>query len=202
MTAGGKATRYYPLADDLWSNRSRDRLFVYRDGAGAPVRIATAMGTMTADRVSFLNSSDAFNAAIGLVSLFSVLAFLGAWRRQGRDVETTRLGKWLAGGHAATAFLWLAFIVVLAAASAMLGEKELAELQADGWPPVSLIAAIAVAHIAALAALAAAVGVFPVLVGSGWSIWRRAHYILFAAAGMFAVWQLFAWKVILASPSG
>ncbi|MDZ7628592.1 MAG: serine hydrolase domain-containing protein [Parvularculaceae bacterium] len=202
VTAGGKATRYYPLSDDLWSNRSRDRLFVYRDSAGAPVRIATAMGTMTADRVSFLNSSDAFNAAIGFVSVFSLLAFLGAWRRQGRDVETTRLGKWLAGGHAATAFLWLAFVGSLTVVSALLGEKELADLQAVGWPPVPLIVAIVVAHLAAIAALAAAIGVFPVLVGSGWSLWRRAHYILFAAAGLFAVWQLVAWKVILAAPSG
>lgn len=202
VTAGGKTTRYYPLSDDLWSNRSRDRLYVYRDASGAPVRIATAMGTMTADRVSFLNSSDAFNAAVGLVALFSILAFLGAWRRQGRDVETSRLGKWLAAGHAASAFVWLLFVGVLTAVSVVLGSKELADLQADGWPPVSMIVAIVVAHLAALGAVAAAAGVFPVLVGSGWSIWRRAHYILFAAAGLFAAWQLAAWKVILAAPSG
>jgi CubicO group peptidase (beta-lactamase class C family) len=202
VTAGGKATRYYPLSDDLWSNRSRDRLFVYRDSAGAPVRISAAMGTMTADRVSFFTSSDAFNAAIGLVSVFSIMAFLGAWRRQGRDVETTRLGKWLAGGHAASAFLWLLFVGTLTAVSAALGNKELADLQAEGWPPVPVIVAIVVAHLATLAAVAAAAGVFPVLVGSGWSIWRRAHYLLFAAAGLFAVWQLAAWKVILAAPSG
>ncbi len=202
VTAGGEAARYYPLADDLWSNRSRDRLFVYRDGAGAPVRIAAAMGTMTADRVSFFNSSDAFNAAVGLVSLFSLLAFLGAWRRQGRDVETTRLGKWLAGGHAASAFLWLLFVGTLTAVSAMLGAKELADLQAVGWPPVSMMIAIVVAHLTALSAVAAAAGVFPVLAGSGWSVWRRAHYVLFAAAGVFAVWQLVVWKVIFALPSG
>lgn len=202
VTAGGKASRYYPLADDLWSNRSRDRLHVYRDSAGAPVRIAAAMGTMTADRVTFLNSSGAFNAAIGLVTMFSVLAFASAWRRQGRDVESTRLGKWLACGHAASAFLWLLFIGVLAAVSAALGGKELAELQVGGWPPVTVIAAILAAHLAALAAVAAAAGAIPVLAGSGWSIWRRAHYILFAAAGLFAAWQLAVWKIILAAPSG
>ncbi len=201
VTSGGKATRYYPLSDDLWSNRSRDRLYVYRDEAGAPLRISAAMGTMTADRVAFLASSDAFNAAIGAVTLFSLLAFLGAWRRQGREVETTRLGKRLAVGHATSAFLWIAFVVALIVVSASLAEKDLADFQADGWPPAPLIAAIVTSHLAALGAVAAAIGVFPVLVGSGWSVWRRAHYLLFVAAGLFAVWQLAIWKAILASPS-
>lgn len=202
VTAAGKATRYYPLSDDLWSNRSRDRLFVYRDASGAPVRIATAMGTTTADRVSFFQSTGAFNAAIGLVGVFSVSAFIGAWRRQGRDVSTTRLGMWLAGGHALVALLWLAFLATLVAAVALLANKALPDLQAMGWPPASLIALIVAGHLAALGALAAAVGAFPVLIGSGWSIWRRAHYLLFAATGLFAVWQLAQWRIIFAAPSG
>lgn len=202
VTAGASASRYYPLSDDLWSNRSRDRLYVYRGADGAPLRIAAAMGTMTADRVTFLNSSDAFNAGIGAITLFSIIAFVSAWRRQGRDVETTRLGIWLAGGHAASAFLWLGFIVALGVVSVALSSKQLADFQAEGWPPATLIAAMVAAHLAALGAVAAAVGVFPVLVGSGWSVWRKGHYLLFAAAGLFAVWQLFVWKLILAAPSG
>ncbi|MFN3959379.1 MAG: serine hydrolase domain-containing protein [Parvularculaceae bacterium] len=202
MTAGGKETRYHPLSDDLWSDRSRDRLFVYRDGDGAPLRIATAMGTTTADRVTFLQSSDAFNAAIGLVSLMSLVAFISAWRRQGREVQTSQIGKWLAGGHATSALLWLLFIGALTAVSAGLVGKDLADLQAAGWPPPALILVIIAAHLAAIAAVAAAAAVFPVLAGSGWSAWRKAHYILFAAAGLFAVWQLAVWKVILAAPSG
>jgi CubicO group peptidase (beta-lactamase class C family) len=201
VTAGGKATRYYPLSDDLWSNRSRDRIFLYRDASGAPVRISTAMGTMTADRVSFFQSSDAFNAALGGIALFSALAFVGAWRRQGREIETTRLGRWLAGGHALASFLWLAFIVTLAVVSASFANKELSDFQAEGWPPSPLIAAIIAAHLAALGAVAAAVAALPVLIGSGWSIWRRGHYLLFVAAGLFAVWQLAVWKVIFAAPS-
>jgi hypothetical protein len=201
VTAGGKATRYYPLSDDLWSNRSRDRIFLYRDASGAPLRISTAMGTMTADRVSFFQSSDAFNFALGGIALFSALAFVGAWRRQGREIETTRLGRWLAGGHAFASFLWLAFIVTLAVVSASLANKELSDFQAEGWPPPPLIAAIIAAHLAALGAVAAAVAALPVLIGSGWSIWRRGHYLLFVAAGLFAVWQLAVWKVIFAAPS-
>lgn len=202
VTAGGNTTRYYPLSDDLWSDRSRDRLFVYRNASGAPVRIATSMGTQTADRIGFLGSSGAFNASLGLVALFSALALLGAWRRQGRDVQTTRLGLWLAGGHAASALLWMLFIVALTVVSAALSSKELADLQAEGWPPLTLVLAMVAAHLAAVGALAAAVASFPVLVGSGWSIWRKAHYLLFAASGLFAAWQLALWKAILALPSG
>ncbi|MFN0025025.1 MAG: serine hydrolase domain-containing protein [Parvularculaceae bacterium] len=202
VASGGQEKRYYPLADDLWADRSRDRLYVYRDASGAPVRIAVGMGTTTADRVSFLQSSNAFNAGLGLIGLLSLMALAGAWRRQGRDVETSGFGVWLSAGHAGIALLWLGFIIVLATVSAALSGEDLPDLQAAGWPPATLIAAIVTAHLAALGALAAAVGVVPVVLRSGWSIWRKGHYALFAGAGLFAAWQLAVWRVILAMPSG
>lgn len=202
VAAGGKVKRYYPLQQDIWTDRSRDRLFAYRDGSGAVHRISLSMGTSTADRVGFLQTSDALNLGLGVVGLMSLLALVGAWRRQGRDVATTSLGKWLSLGHAVVAILWLAFMGILVTATAMLESMELADLQQAGWPPTSLLVLIVSAHFAALGALAAAVGMAPVLVGSGWSIWRRIHFALFAAAGLFAAWLLWNWRLILAPWSG
>lgn len=198
VTAGASVKRYYPLQEDVWSDRSRDRLFAYRDTGGAVRRIALRMGTTTADRAGFLQTSDGLNVGIGLVGLMSILAFAGAWRRQGRDVATTSIGKWLALGHAGVAFLWLVFIGVISWVSVDLASKDLADLQADGWPPASMIALIIAGHLAALGSVAAAVGLAPVAIGSGWSIWRRIHFALFAAAGLFATWLLWNWRVILA----
>lgn len=202
VASGETEKRYYPFAEDVWTDRSRDRLFVYRDEDGKVARVSTSMGTDSAEPVSFLNSSDGFNLALGLVAAFSLTAFVGAWRRQGRDVDTTGAGKWLAAGHALAALVWIGFIGVLAWTTADLGAKELAELQEIGWPPRSLFAAQVGAHVAAFAALLAAAGVVPVFTRSGWSLWRKAHYGLFAAAGLYAVYQLWNWRLILSANSG
>lgn len=202
VSADGSTRRFYPLAEDLWTDRSRDRLFVYRGGNGSVKRISISLGTDTAEPVSFLQSSDGFNAALGLAGAFSLLAFVGAWRRQGRRVETSPAGRWLAIGHALAALVWLAFIGVLVWASVDLGAKELADLQETGWPPGPLLATQIAAHAAALAAILAAVGIVPALVRSGWSIWRMAHYAFFAAAGLFAVYELWIWRAIFAPASG
>lgn len=202
LSSAGSEKHYYPLSDDVWTDRSRDRLFVYRNDDGSVKRVSYAMGTDSAEPVSFLQSADGLNAALGLVSLLSLTAFIGAWRRQGRDVETTAAGKWLALGHGVAAFFWYGFLVVLVAATVGLAGKTLSQLQAGGWPPPPLLATLIAAHIAAFAAILIAVGVVPVFTRSGWSIWRKAHYVLFAAAGLFAVYELYTWRLILAPVSG
>jgi CubicO group peptidase (beta-lactamase class C family) len=202
VKTGEGARRYYPLAEDLWTDRSRDRLFVYRRGNGAVKRISFAMGTDTLEPVGFFRSSDGFNAALGLIAAMSALALIGAWRRQGRYVPTSGAGKWLSLGHAVTALTWLALIAIFAWASLDLDGKELPDLQAVGWPPVSLLATMIAAHAAALAAIFAAIGAAPVLTRSGWSQWRKVHYLIFAAAGLFAVYALWTWRLIFAPISG
>lgn len=202
VASGGKTERFYPLAEDVWTDRSRDRLFVYRRGDGSVKRIAYSLGTDTAERVSFLQSTDGLNAALGLAAAFSMLALIGAWRRQGRDVETTGAGKWLALGHGFAALVWLVFAGIAVWATAALSAMGLPDLQASGWPPAPLLALLIAANAAALAAIAAAIGVVPVMTRSGWSLWRKAHYVLFAAAGLFALYELFVWRLILAPVSG
>lgn len=202
LSSGGVTHRYYPLAEDLWTDRERDRVFAYRNEDGSVRRISYAMGTSTAEPISFLKSSNGFSAAIGLVTLASLLVFVGAWRRQGREVATTNAGRYLAIGQAGVALLWYAFIGVVVWVSVAMGQKDLADFQEAGWPGPSLNALRIVSHLAALAAIVAAVGLWPVITRSGWSIWRKAHYALFAAAGLFATYELFEWRLILSRASG
>jgi hypothetical protein len=202
MVAGGRETRYYPLAEDIWSDRSRDRLFVYRKADGSVKRLSYAMGTSSAEPASFIASSAGFSAAFGLIALFSILALVGAWRRQGRMVRTTPTGRLLAFIHCVAALIWLGFIGVIAAATAMLAGKDLPVLQAGGWPPAPMLAVQVVAHVAGFAGVLSIVGVAPVLARSGWSLWRKAHYLLFAAASLFIIFELWRWRAILAPHSG
>lgn len=195
---GDKKFLYYPLAEDLYTDRARDRLFVYRNDDGSVKRISYGKGTDVLEPVAFLASPMAFNLAIGLAALFAQMALIAAWRRQGRDVATTSAGKWLSLGHAVIAIVFLVFIGTIVAVTGSLQGKELSELQAVGWPPPALVVLIVVANVTALAGLAAAAGVFPVITRSGWSLWRKAHYAMFAAVGLFLVFELFEWRLVLA----
>lgn len=201
-TSGGPEKRYYPLGEDIWTDRSRDRLFVYRNADGSVKRISYAMGTSSAEPVTLLQSSSGFYLGLGVVSAFSLIAILGAWRRQGRDIQTSATGKWLSLGHFLAALIWLSFIAIAGWAISSLSSKDLPDLQADGWPPAPLLVAQITAHIAAIIGLIAAIGVAPVFIRSGWSLWRKAHYALFAACGLLAVYELYVWRFILAPMSG
>ncbi len=202
VASGGTEKRFYPLAEDLWTDRSRDRLFVYRNADGTVKRISMSMGTDTAEPVPFLKSSNAFALAIGLAGFFSLLVFVGAWRRLGRDIMTTATGVRLALGQGVAALAWLVFIGVTLFVTADLGAKDLSALQQAGWPPASMLAAQIAAHVAALAGILTLIGAAPVFLSSGWSLWRKAHYLLFAATSLFAVAELWLWRAILAPHSG
>jgi CubicO group peptidase (beta-lactamase class C family) len=198
VAAGGEVRRYYPKADDYWSDGADDGIFLYRDGKGKPLRIANRMGTDTAERATMLETSQGFNLGVGAVSLMSVAAFTGLWRRIGRGSPATGVGRALALVHLGSAALWLAFIGVLTAATAAIGAMELAELQAEGWPPPMLGHARTAAHAAGAGAAASLLLLIPAVTASGWSIWRKLHYALFAIVGGYALFMLWRWNLVLA----
>ena len=156
------------------------------------------MGTNTYEKVGFLQSSDGFFIALAAAAFFSATTLLGVWRRQGRAVRTTGIGKLLAGGQALAALIWLGFLAVFGWAMASLGGTTLPELVEIGWPPPALVATNAAAYAAALGGVLQAASSVPVWTGSGWTVWRRLHHLLFAAAGLFAVYEMWSWRLILA----
>lgn len=198
VAAGGATRRYYPLSDDLWTDRGDDAIFVYRGADGRPSGFSYRMGTDTAAPVGYLKTSAAFGVALAAALGLSFLAFVGLWRRLGRPLPATSFGRAAALVHLAAAGLWIAFAGLLGAALSSVGAMELAELQAAGWPPQGLVAARLAATLAAGGAAVCGLLLAPVLVASGWSIWRKLHYAAFALAGLFAVFMLYEWRLILA----
>jgi hypothetical protein len=198
VTAAGATRRYYPLSDDLWTDRISDSIYVYRDGSGEPAGIAYRLGTDTAAPLAFRKSSAAFGAGLGAALLLSVTAFLGLWRRFGRKDVTRPLGRAIAVCHVGAAALWIGFATVFGASIGALSGVNLAELQAQGWPPAGLELARLVGHAAALGAFVSALLLPSAILASGWSIWRKGHFALFALAGLAAVVALFEWRLILA----
>lgn len=198
LTQGGQARRLYPFAPDVWTDRGRDRLYAYRAAGGEVVRVSWSMGTNTYERVGFFGSSSLFYAGVGAALFFSATVILGAWRRQGRMVRSTRLGALLALWQFLGALLWIVFLGVFGWAMVSLSDLPLADIVALGWPPKPLLYAHYAAMAAAAGALLTAFATAPVFTVSAWTVWRKIHYMLFAAAGLFAVYALYEWRVILA----
>lgn len=196
--AGGQTKRWYPLDADDYSDLQRDVIHVYRDAAGKPVRLSSGMGTNTLTRATLLQSTQGFNLAATMATLFAMLVFVGAWRRQGRMVETTGTGVALAWGQAVTALLWYGFLGALIAATAALAEASLTTLTANGYPPAALRSVQIAAYVASAAFVLNAIAGYWVWTRSGWSIWRKLHHGLFALAGLFMVYIFYDWRVILA----
>lgn len=198
VAGGGVVKRYYPVAPDVWTDRRRDRLFAYRDPDGTVARLSSGMGTNSYERVSFLRSSSGFYAGVGAALFFSLVVLLSAWRRQGRPVRTTPAGRLLALAQGGAALAWLTFAVALGAALAFLSALTLTDLVEIGWPPRALVVVGVAAWAAALGAVFSALMLAPVWTISGWSLWRKLHHVLFAAAGLFGLYALYEWRLILA----
>ena len=97
VASGGAVSRYYLIADDLWSDGGRGRLYVNRDRGGRVVRLFGAMGTNSYEKVGPLSSTQAFVGglvAIALLTATQLLSALAARRcaLQRRRVRRARLG--------------------------------------------------------------------------------------------------------------
>ncbi len=201
LAAGGQESRWYPIDKDHYTDLSRDVMHVYRDAAGRPLRLSSGMGTNTLVRAPFLGSAQGANLIMTAALLFSVLVFLGAWRRQGRMVDTTGTGVALAWGQALVAVLWIGFIGAVTAATVTMADATIIDLTKNGYPPPALNIVRILAHVAAAAFLLNALASWHVWTASGWSVWRKLHHLLFALAGLAVIYVLFEWRMILAPTS-
>jgi hypothetical protein len=168
---------------------------VVRGPDGEVVALADAMGIHTLERVGIWEHPNTLVTLVGLVSLLALTTLLGAWRRGGRGGGGTlpaRVAAILAITAGVAQGLFIAAVVVLAMGFADFDLSRMVDhypdtgmflLHSAGW----LVAAVALLMLAAL---------WPAWVGSGWSLWRRLHFSLFALALLLVSLQLWQWRII------
>ena len=189
-------TRYMRrLEGDVFAAASGDRVAFVRDGDGRVVALADGMGVHSYERVGWMRNPTTLVTALGVALLLMLTHAAGFSRRVGRDVYTGFAAR--AAGAAAL----LAVLAVFALAVALiylamgLGEFDISRMP-GAYPPAAMFivhyAGWAVAVAAALLVLAQ----WPAWSGSGWGLFKRLHFAMFALALAFLTVQMWQWRII------
>ncbi len=199
LARGGEAMRYVAVAGatDTFENRRGDRIVFGRNDAGKVTHLSDESSVHSFDRPGFFDNAGVLNAAFGAAALLSITTFAGAWRRQGRPVAHKRLGVWLNRGDMVAAGVVFGFIGLLTAAMVALSSASASDLL--DYPPATItlmrFAGLAVFALSLLLLVSAPLA----WVGSGWSLWRKAHHTLFVLALAALSVMLVAWRVIFSA---
>ncbi|XBQ16779.1 MAG: serine hydrolase domain-containing protein [Oceanicaulis sp.] len=198
MSGGGESERYWPLAEDVFESRLGDRIVFQRDESGAVIRIADESGTNSFDPVTATTDPNLLMLAFAPAVFFSLTVWLGLWRRLGKDQAVTARGRLVSTLDLVSALAVFGLVgafVVVAASFADFGLEFV-----EGYPHPPLIAIAVLAKIVFAAAALVIVATWPAFFGSDWSIWRKLHHLLFAAALAFLGWALWSWDLVTGWP--
>ncbi|MBI1392584.1 MAG: serine hydrolase [Alphaproteobacteria bacterium] len=195
------AAPFRRLAPDVYENRFGNRIAFVRDEAGDVAYLADHSGTATWERVTGLGDPQTFNIIVAAALAFAVMTWLGLWRRLGRPDATGVTGKALSAfALLATAPLF-ATVGLLMRTIAPLNDQSYAEIFA-AYPPVGMEMAMHAASATAVLGGALLATIVPAWRGSGWSLWRKAHYLLFAVSYAAAGFMFWRWGLAFSSHIG
>ncbi len=183
------------LNDDVFAAAGGDRIAFVRDADGDVVALADGMGVHTYERVGWFDNPMTLLAAFAVALLLTLTHAAGFSRRAGRQVYAGFAAR-LAGGAALLAVLAVfALAVALVYLAAGLGEFDISRMPGE-YPPLAMFVVHYAGWAVAVAAGVLALAQWPAWSGSGWGLFKRLHFALFAVALLFLTVQLWQWRVI------
>jgi len=187
----------WPLAGakDVFQARDGNTIAFGRDETGRVTHFST--GWQSFDRAGFLDNPLGLALGFGLAGFFAATTFVGAWRRQGREVSQTAIGRGLGVFALIAAGAMAALLGALAMAGAALSGLNAADMIT--YPPTWVVWFRTIALFGFVIAALAIVSLAPAWTKSGWSVWRKAHHTAFALSLAFMGVMLVLWKVIFAA---
>jgi len=201
VSGASAAAKFEAIGPDLYENRLGARILFLRDENGEVARVVSPGGASTLERVSGLTDPLTALAAFAAAIAFSATTWLGLWRRLNRSHDVTVIGRLISALDLTVATGWFAVAGLAAAVLSSTAGGGMMEVFTDYPPPLSgalLLAGSLTAAGGGLAVLLTA----PAFAASGWSIWRKLHHLLFAAAAAFGGFQLWSWGLAFSSPAG
>jgi len=139
VTAQDEVKQFLPLkgADGVYQDRAGNRIVFSRDENGAVTHFTGEAGVHSFEKTGLFDNPNTFNMALGVAALFSLTTWLGAWRRQGRQLNRNKIGAALNlfGLLGAAAFFALVGMVV--ALTVTLSNATASDLL--NYPPASVV---------------------------------------------------------------
>lgn len=198
VASQGVTRLYKPVsgAMDVFENRYGERVIFARNAQGRVTHFSDTVGIHSFDRAGVGDNPQMLNAVLGFALLFSITTWLGAWRRFGRGAPESAAGAMLGAGALAAGALVIAFAGGLASVIAVLSSATAATLQA--YPPLAVTVTRMLALVLFFVGFAALAGLWPAWARSGWGVFRKAHYTLFALALGALAAMLVIWNFVFA----
>lgn len=195
LSGGGQVEVYRRVGEHLFQKiGSPDIISFEVDDEGRAIRWYTAYGAFGSDRVPSDSNPFAFFMAVFLAGIAALAQFLSAWKRRS-DPKTEN--KWrlpLSVALLATSavfcfviFFFLQFMNDLSLLGNDIGYV---------WPGPSM--KVALAGILVMCGLVAVLvaGLYPAFAKAQFSIWRKAHYVIFVLIMINLVYQFGLWNFI------
>ena len=202
LASSGEAVRFDPVGGDVFEDAHGNRIAFGRDARGDVTHMNGVMGAHSYERAGAFGGPFMLNALFSAAFLFSVTTWLGAWRRQGRieqeqPVQNGAVGVNLTRFALLAAMVFFIFTIVSTIALIRIGTASTSEFV--DYPFTSTILTQAAGYFVFAAGVLMVVSLVPAWGMSGWSVWRKLHHTLFAAAlGAFCA-MLVVWNIVFAA---
>jgi CubicO group peptidase (beta-lactamase class C family) len=197
LSAGGESVQYRRLEGqrDTFEAAGGQRVAFLRDGGGRVAALADSMGVHTLEKVGALGNPQTLFLAMGAAGLLTLTTLLGFWWRLGRPRRGGFASSVAASIGLLAALATMAFAVAVGLLLAGFASFDLSTLPGN-YPSSAMLNVHYAGWILAGAAAAMLFALWPAWSGSGWGLWRRLHFSVYAltlAALALLLWQ---WRVI------
>lgn len=196
LAQGDESKQYRRVSDerDVFEAGDGGRIAFLR-ADGKVVAMADSAGVHTLEKVDLLQSPNTLYIAFGAALLLSLSSLLGFWWRLGRRYPHGFASSTAAFIGLVSALSVLAFTGLAALMVQQLSDFDLSRM-AGNYPSEAMLHTHYAGWVVAGCGAAMLFALWPAWSGSGWGLWRRLHFSLFAlvlASLGFLLWQ---WRVI------
>lgn len=162
---------------------------------GRVVAMADSAGVHTLEKVDLLRSPNTLYMAFGAALLLALSSLLGFWWRLGRRYPHGFASSTAAFIGFVSALSVLTFAVLAALMVQQLSDFDISSM-AGNYPSAAMLHTHYAGWVVAGCGGAMLFALWPAWSGSGWGLWRRLHFSVFALMLAFTAYLLWQWRVI------